>query len=136
MSLPKSESGLGGPVIRFLIVGGSNTIVTAGIVVLLSLWIPGWMAFTIAFCLGLAYSVLLTGRWVFKAESNVGSSLKFASAYVVIYLIGVAGIAVLGALSAPSWANGATVFLTAPLSFLAGRFIFSRPRPEPLVDTL
>ena len=46
------------PVVRFLLVGGSNTLVTGALVSVLSLWLPGWLAFTIAFALGDRKSVV------------------------------------------------------------------------------
>jgi len=113
------------PVVRFLLVGGSNTLVTGALVSVLSLWLPGWLAFTIAFALGIGYSTALMGRWVFGGGTR-RQSLLFALAYVVIFAVGQGLILIFHAVGLPPWANGLTVLVTAPLSFVAGRLIFTR----------
>jgi hypothetical protein len=75
---PMSERWFRTPIFRFLVVGGTNTAATAAIVVLLSFVMPGWLAFSIAYALGLAFSVIVTGRW--------GVQLPFdAAAYRVFH---------------------------------------------------
>lgn len=112
------------PAVRFLIAGGANTAATGALVVLLSVFVPGWLAFTAAFALGIAFSLVLTGRWIFQTTISFRRGILFAAAYITIYLTGL-GVVQLAHLSGlPTAANGATVFITAPLSFLAGRFIF------------
>lgn len=117
------------PVVRFLFVGGLNTLATAAIVVVLSYFIDGWLAFTIAFAIGLAFSVAVTGSWVFGSKLTVARAALFAGAYLLIYLVGVAVVTIVHSAGAPVWVNGASVLLTAPLSFLAGRFIFRSNKP-------
>lgn len=118
------------PFIRFLVVGGVNTLVTGAIVALLSLLIPGWIAFTIAFVLGLAFSVLMTGRWVFEAETTRRRTWMFTIAYSLIYVCGLALVQLMGYLGAPPLLNGATVLVTAPLGFIAGKYVFGNNRKE------
>ncbi|TFD34645.1 hypothetical protein E3T37_16585 [Cryobacterium sp. TMT2-10] len=111
--------------IRFLIAGGANTAVTALIVVVLSLFLPGWIAFTIAFSLGIGISVVMTGRWVFQSHLSPLRAAFFSVAYLAIYLCGLGALQLLALWGASPLANGATVFVTAPLSYLAGRLIFT-----------
>ncbi|QYH36004.1 GtrA family protein [Salinibacterium sp. M195] len=111
---------------RFLLVGGSNTLVTAFLVAAFSFVIPGPIAFTIAFALGLVYSVLLTSRWVFSSFLTRHRALLYIGSYGVIYFCGLGVVVVFGLWGLPPWANGASVLLTAPLSFIAGRLIFTR----------
>lgn len=115
------------PLVRFLLVGGSNTLATAAIALLLGFVIPGWLAFTCAFALGLVYSVLLTGRWVFRSRLTPWRAVAFVTSYLAIYLVGVTVVQLLAARGAPDWSAATSVLLTAPLSFSAGRAIF-RPR--------
>ncbi|TFD79129.1 hypothetical protein E3T54_05480 [Cryobacterium sp. Sr8] len=124
--MPTSEPWHRRPIFRFVMVGGSNTAITAAIVVALSFVLPGTVAFTIAFALGVVYSLLLTGRWVFNSHLNVSRALLFAGSYLVIYLCGLGFVALIGLVHGPPWLNAASVLLTAPLSFFAGRFIFAR----------
>ncbi len=128
MSAPASDRWFGAPIIRFLIVGGTNTVGTAAIVVLLSFVLPGWQAFTIAFAIGLAYSVFLTGRWVFSSHLTMRRVALFAGAYLAIYAIGLSFVSLVSAWNGEPWLNGVSVVFTAPLSFIAGRYIFTNPR--------
>lgn len=128
MSVPMSERWFRAPIVRFLIVGGSNTAATAAIVVLLSFIMPGWLAFSIAYALGLAFSVVVTGRWVFSSHLTPQRTALFVAAYLLIYAVGLGFVSLVSIWGGPPWLNGASVFLTAPLSFLAGKFIFSNPQ--------
>ena len=128
MPTPTSDAWHRTPLFRFLIVGGTNTVATAGFVVVLSMVLPGWLAFSIAFTVGLAFSVVLTGRWVFSSQLTARRSAMFIGAYLAIYLVGLAFVALVSLWNGPPWLNGASVFLTAPLSFIAGKLIFTNPR--------
>ncbi len=128
MSGPMSERWFRAPIFRFLIVGGTNTAATAAIVILLSFVLPGWLAFSIAYALGLAFSVIVTGRWVFSSHLTPQRTVSFIGAYVVIYLVGLGFVSLVSIWNGPPWLNGASVLITAPVSFLAGKFIFSNPQ--------
>jgi putative flippase GtrA len=122
------SGGLNGRIVRFLIVGGSNTAITGILVIVLSLFIPGWLAFTTSYALGLIYSVALTGRFVFRSYVSWRRALLYTLSYLIIYLCGLAIIQLLHFWGAPPIANGATVLVTAPLGFLAGMFIFTKDK--------
>jgi len=125
MSVPTADRWYQASIFRFLIVGGSNTLATAAIVVALSFVLPGWLAFTIAFAIGLAFSVVVTGRWVFSSHLTGRRTALFVGAYVAIYAVGLGFVSLVSLWGAPPWFNGASVLLTAPLSFIAGKFIFT-----------
>lgn len=112
------------PIVRFLVVGGTNTLATGLLVVLFSLIMPGWLAFTLAFALGICFSVIVTGRWVFGSRVSPAQAFLYSVAYVAIYLCGLLVIFVMHLWGAPPTANVATIVVTAPLNFLAGRYIF------------
>ncbi len=126
--MSRIKEGLDRPLLRFLLVGGVNTLATGVLVVLLSLVMSGWVAFTISFAIGLVFSVFMTGHWVFQAETTLARVLTFALAYSVIYLCGLALVHILTLFQAPAIYNGFTVFVTAPLGFLAGKYVFKRDR--------
>ena len=130
MMRPAIRAIIDSPLLRFLIVGGGNTLITGAVVILLSLALPGWTAFTIAFALGIAFSVLLTGRWVFRSHVSPRRAMAYIGSYLVIYLVGLLVVGVLRSWGAPPAANGATVIVTAPLSFLAGKLVFTSPTPK------
>ena len=60
MTAPTLDAWYRTPAVRFLIAGGANTAATGALVILLSLFLPGWLAFTISFALGIAFSVVMT----------------------------------------------------------------------------
>lgn len=123
--MPTTDQWVRSQVFRFVLVGGSNTLITGGIVIALSFILPGAIAFSIAFALGIGYSLLLTGRWVFSSRVTHTRTLLFILAYLAIYLCGLGAVSLIESMNVPPWANGASIFITAPLSFFAGRFIFA-----------
>lgn len=118
------------PIFRFLLVGVTNTVVTGAIVVVLSYLIPGWLAFTVAFSLGLTFSTLVTGKWVFDSHLTRRRALAFGGCYLVVYSIGIGFVALMHMIGSPPWVNGASVLFTAPLSFIAGKLVFVRSTIE------
>jgi putative flippase GtrA len=117
-------------VARFILVGGTNTLVTGLIVVGLSYLMLGWLAFTVAFALGIVFAVVATGRWVFESTLSPRRIALYVGAYLVIYVVGLAVVHLLSLAGAPAWANGTSVFVTAPLSFIAGRAVFPTYKKE------
>ena len=119
---PSSLSSL----LRFLVVGGSNTAITLVLFALLARVMPPWLAYTVVFALGLAYTTLLTGRFVFGAHNTRRSSGLFIGWYLAVYAVGLAVVQTLQALGvgSPDLLAVLTVVVTAPLNFLGGRWIF------------
>lgn len=117
---------------RFVLLGGANTLATALLVVILSLAMPTTVAFTIAFACGLAFSTATTGRFVFGVTASPRQRALFAASYALIYLVGLGAAHLLDVSHVPAYARSATVLVTAPLSFVAGKFIFESRRQEAL----
>ena len=109
---------------RFLIVGGTNTLATTGILVALSYLMEGWLAYTIAFGTGILYSTIFASRWVFTRAASAKATVLYAVCYIVIYLVGLACVAIIRSFGWPEFLNALSVFVTAPLGFLAGRLVF------------
>lgn len=135
MTVRTAETWFRSPVVRFLIMGGTNTVATAALVILLSFFLPTWLAFTIAFALGIVFSVVITGRWVFQSHLSQRRAALFTCAYIAIYLCGLVLVYLLELWGAPPAASAATVILTAPLSFLAGRLIFANTSKSNQMNT-
>lgn len=119
---------------RFLIVGGANTLVTAAILIVLSYLMPGWLAYTITFVIGVVFSTIMAARWVFTSKGSTRAALVYALCYFVIYLVGLACVAVIRSLEWPEYANALSVLVTAPLGFLAGRLVFRERQREEKAD--
>jgi putative flippase GtrA len=134
---PSNRSSL----LRFLVMGGSNTAISLVLFALLARLIWPWLAYTIIFSMGLAYTALLTGRFVFRATSTWRSSGLFVGWYLAVYVVGLGLLQTLQALGvhSPDRLALLTVVVTAPLNFLGGRLIFrgrapkfhSKPVPSP-----
>lgn len=119
-------------VLRFLVVGGSNTVITMVLFALLARVISPWLAYTVVFALGLAYTTTLTGRFVFGAVSTRRSSVLFIGWYLTVYTVGLGVVQTVQALGFESRDLLAlcTVVVTAPLNFLGARWIFRDRSPH------
>lgn len=109
---------------RFLVVGGTNTLMTTAILIGLSYVMPGWLAYTISFALGLAYSTIFAARWIFARHGSPRRAALYALCYLAIFGVGLAVIAGVRALGWPTYTNALSIFITAPLGFVAGRIVF------------
>jgi putative flippase GtrA len=130
VSDPAAPRGTGAAAWRFLLVGGLNTLVTTILLIGLSYLMPGWIAYTVVFAIGLVFSTVFASRWVFTRAGTRTAALLYAVAYVLIYLVGLGCIELLRLLDGPEFLNGLTVLVTAPLGFLAGRIVFRQRRRE------
>jgi putative flippase GtrA len=117
-----------GELLRFLLVGGSNTAVTLVLFVVLQRWMGPAVAYTVVFALGLAYTTAMTATVVFGARLTWRTATAFVGWYLLVYGVGLAVVAVLHQLWQPSAVQTAviTVAVTAPLNFLGGRLLFAR----------
>lgn len=114
---------------RFLLIGGSNTLITAAVLVGLSYVMPGWLAYSISFALGLVFSTVFAARWVFTSAGSTAGAMVYAACYLGVFLAGLLVVAGIRALEWPEYANAASVLVTAPLGFVIGRIVF-REREE------
>ena len=121
---------LAGQLGRFVIVGGTNTAGTLALFVALQLVCAAWLAYSIAFAVGLVYSACLTSRWVFRSPTRAFRIALLIAWYIGVYGVGEAVIAVVRHGHHPSAIITAfiTVTVTAPLNFVGARSILPRPR--------
>jgi putative flippase GtrA len=113
-------------VLRFLIVGASNTGGTLVLFWLLTFAMPATYAYTCAFALGLLYSTAMSSRVVFRVEPTPKRHLRFVAWYLLVYLVGLGVVSLLG------WAEAPRLVLvvgaaaaTVPLSYFGGRAALS-----------
>jgi len=109
--------------------GGANTATTSGAFYLLAVILPPRIAFTLVYCVGLAFVTAVTPRYVFGSHPSGKRRLLLALWYVGTYFAGIGLISLLtGTFSAPRIAVVlGTVAVTAPLSFLGARLLLARP---------
>jgi putative flippase GtrA len=116
---------------RFLLVGGSNTLITFVLLAILAHFIAHPIAYSIVFAAGMAYTTAVTGRFVFSAAGSRGKTAAFVLWYLGVYLVGLLVVQLVDRNGAHSGivVALATVVVTAPLGFLGGRLIYHRPPP-------
>lgn len=116
-------------IFRFLVVGGSNTLFTYGIFISLGLLLPAWIAYTIAFSVGIVWTLFGTSKFVFKANPTLLSGFLFVSWYILLYVVGQFIIYIFKPINFESLAITSLFILlfTTPLTFLGGRFLFGKP---------
>ncbi len=115
--------------IRFVVVGGINTILTGALFVLLSLVLASTLAYTIAFLAGIAFAVVVTPRAVFRARPSYDQRVRYVVWYLTVFAFGFGLVYILKdrlELSSTVVA-GITFVATASLSFLGARTLFRSP---------
>lgn len=123
-------------ILRFLVIGGTNTLVTYAIFIGLGLLIEPWIAYTIAFAAGLVWVGLGSSRFVFRAAFSWRRVLLFIGCNLVVYGLGRLVIRAVqpDGLLALALTSLLVLAATAPLTYLIGRRIFTRP-PAPSIRT-
>ena len=114
--------------LRFVLVGGANTLATTAAFYGLATVLQSTLAFTIVYVAGLAFVVVVTPRYVFGSRSSWARRLLLALWYLGTYGVGVGIITLLSSvLSAPRLVVViGTVIVTAPLSFVGARLLVGR----------
>ena len=110
--------------VRFLLVGGSNTVVTYLLLVALSTVMDARVAYVLVFVLGLGYTTAMSARYVFGSFLTLRRAFAFVAWYLLTLLAGVAVVGLVADGHSPWVSSLVTVMVTAPLSFLGGRLVF------------
>lgn len=119
--------------LRFLLVGGANTLFGLAVYALSVLaQAPVWLALLIGVIAGATFNFVTTGGYVFR-DLSLGRVPLFALSYLLIYGI---NLSLLNWIL--SWLNGAILaqaILVLPMSILSytlmGRFVFTATRTLP-----
>ena len=116
---------IAGEFVRFLIMGGANTLVAYAIYLLLLNWIRYEIAYAIGYGFGIVLAYALSAAFVFRKPLSRRSAVRFPLVYVAQFLVslGLLRIAV-EIFSMPEWiAFGFTVVATIPVTFLLTRWV-------------
>lgn len=111
--------------LRFLVVGGVNTVITY----LLYLWLLTLLdyrfAYSISFVFGIALALIMQARFVFKIKITSRTALMYPLIYAVQYLKGLAivTLSVQYFLIPKQFALGISVILCVPLMFFLTRAV-------------
>jgi putative flippase GtrA len=117
----------------FVIVGAINTVLTYMLFLFIQQYTHYWIAYTIAFVVGIVLSYLLNVLFVFKGGHSIGAMLKFPFIYLLQYLYGsLALITIVEALGiAKPIAMLIVIATSVLLTFLLVRLVFRNRPPSP-----
>lgn len=128
-----TRDSLRGQAIRYLIIGGLNTLVSYAVFIGLGLFIPAGVAYTIAYVIGLAWVVFGSSRFVFGGGHSARRLILFTGWYLLVYAAGQLVVQLIAPADFVSLliTSGIILLVTTPLSFIGGRYIFRPPAPDP-----
>lgn len=121
-------SGLHRQLLRFIVVGGSNTVLTYGLYIVLLSWLGFQIAYTIAYGIGIIVSYFLNAKAVFRIQTSLPKLFLFS----LVYMLQLGGGAVLMyvlviKLRVPKeLAPVAVLFVMVPSTFLLVRAVMRR----------
>lgn len=118
---------LAGQAGRFVLLGLANTLVTGAVFYMLAFVLPPWLAYTIAFGLGVCFAVAVTPRVVFRVRPRAQRRAAYALWYVLVYVIGLGVVHLLDNVVRADRGQVVvlTVATTAALGFVGGRVVLS-----------
>ena len=133
MTQNEAAGGTFGQIVRFLLVGGANTLITYAVFIGLGLIIPPWLAYTIAFAIGLLWVAFGSSRIVFRARARIAQLILFILWYLLVFGVGQLIIRLINPQSFPELLITSLLVLlfTTPLTFIGGRYVFLRRGSPP-----
>lgn len=122
-------------ILRFIAGGLLNTVVSYSLYLLLLLWLPYSLSYSLAYVGGIVFSFFIQTRWVFKVPVSLKKFLAFPLVYLAQYLAGLVLLALLIEwLHIPErWALLIVIALTLPMTFVLSRTIL-RGKPQKNLD--
>lgn len=110
---------------RFLVMGGVNTLVAYAIYLLLLNWMRYEIAYTIGYAVGIAMAYALSAAFVFRQPLRKRSAVRFPLVYVAQFLVSLLLLRfAVEILHLPEWlALGFAVVLTIPVTFVLSRWV-------------
>ena len=115
--------------IAFILVGGTNTLLTYLLYLALLRIAPYPVAYSASFVSGIFLSYYLNARFVFKAPLQLGKALKYPAVYAIQYVLGLGLLYLLVELFRVNAAIAPllVVILTIPATFVMSRYIIRGP---------
>ena len=112
-------------VFRFLVVGGLNTAITYAIFLGLTGLLQPWLAYGIAYIVGIGIAFVGNRGWVFKSQRSFSSFIPYIFLQLALMGFGTLISWLLTGLI-PLWAVGlGAIASVLPFSFFANRFFFN-----------
>jgi putative flippase GtrA len=114
----------------YIAIGAANTLLSFALYVVLQMFTPYWLAYSLSFVAGVAFLFVANARIVFAVPATAAVAARFVAAYLLSYLVGLATIVVLvaGLGVPPVVAPLGVIVCMLPINFLSSRLVFRRPR--------
>ncbi|MEO7013310.1 MAG: GtrA family protein [Dokdonella sp.] len=114
-------------IVRFLLGGASTTAFSYAVYLLLLLWLPYLVAYSVAFVAGVAWSYFANTLFVFRRRPTITRALAFPIVYLAQYLAGSLLLVVLidYARVPETFAPLVVVVLTLPLTYVLSRWVIT-----------
>jgi putative flippase GtrA len=121
----KSLPTLAGEFLRFLVMGGANTLVAYAIYLALLPLMRYEFAYTMGYAVGIAMAYLISTRYVFRQPRRKRSAIRFPFVYVAQYLVSLIVLRVaIDGFGVPPWLGlGVAVIFTIPVTFALSRWV-------------
>lgn len=114
-----------GEILRFAVAGGLNTIVTGVALSLLAGWLDPRLAYLLVYLGGITVASILVSRFVFRSPLTRSRALAFGLMYLIVFGVGLLTLQFALHQGLPRRLSGLVVLVTAPLSYLGSKRIFS-----------
>ncbi len=113
-------------IMRFVIPGGGNTLMTWGLYAILLHWLPYHISYMVAYGSGIALAYLLSRYFVFKKNGGSMGPVWVICIYIFQYLLGMSLIGIwVQILHAPAiWAPLFTAVLSFPVVYFFSARVF------------
>lgn len=117
---------LGAEAGRFVLVGGANTLVTAGLFLGLAQLVAAPLAYVVAYCTGIVLAGLVIPTVVFRQPASLSVSRRVGLGYLVVLLLGAALVWVLEHWLPSTAVVVVTLAVTVPANFVISRLLSNR----------
>ena len=119
--------------LRFVVVGGANTLLSLALYWIALLWMPPQAAYAISFAAGVITGYLLHTRYAFRSKRGWRSFLAWPLICLAGWAVGAAALQLaIGPLGIdPRIAPLLAIAASLPLTFVLGRLVLVPGRPRP-----
>lgn len=122
---PEHRRRVAGEFLRFLVVGGTNTVVAYGLYLILLHWLRYELAYSLAYLAGISVGYFMNTLFVFRQPLSRRAALRYPLVYLVQYLLSLLVLRVaVNLVGVPAWlALAFAIVATIPVTFVLSRLV-------------